>query len=138
MVLDLVLLAAVVVDPILKRGLENDAARKGKHIPVLNLLRHGQERLLNIGRVLGGSLKEGDRELVCELLQNWITVFLASLSNEATGILTLATVYSTTFLLVKSDLLPTRSLFTPSDAYRSISCSHCLTFVKVSMPQVSF
>lgn len=35
-------------------------------------------------------------------------------SNE--NISTLATLYSTTFLLVRSDLLPTRSLLTPSDA----------------------
>ncbi len=46
---------------------------------------------------------------------------------------TFATPYSTTFLLVKSDLLPTSSLLTPSDAYRSISWSHCLTFVKESI-----
>ena len=46
--------------------------------------------------------------------------------------ITFATLYSTTFLLVRSDLFPTNNLLTPSDAYRSISCSHCLTFVKVS------
>lgn len=45
---------------------------------------------------------------------------------------TFATLYSTTFLLVKSDLLPTRSLSTPSEAYRSISWSHCFTLEKVS------
>ena len=45
---------------------------------------------------------------------------------------TLATLYSTTFLPVRSDLLPTRSLFTPSEAYRSISWSHCFTLVKLS------
>lgn len=52
-------------------------------------------------------------------------------------LLTLAALYSTTFLLVKSDLLPTSSLFTPSDAYRSISCSHCLTFEKVSAESIN-
>jgi len=45
---------------------------------------------------------------------------------------TFATVYSTTFLPVRSDLFPTRSLLTPSDAYLSISCNHCFTLVKVS------
>ena len=44
----------------------------------------------------------------------------------------LATVYSTTFLSVMSDLLPTSSLLTPSVAYRSISCSHALTLRNVS------
>lgn len=53
-------------------------------------------------------------------------------AGKAQDFLTFAAVYSTTFLLVKSDLLPTRSLLTPSDAYLSISCSHCLTLVKVS------
>lgn len=52
-----------------KKGLENDTTRKNKHIPVLDLLRHGQECLLDIGRVLSRSLKEGNRELVRELLQ---------------------------------------------------------------------
>ena len=35
--------------------------------------------------------------------------------------ITFATVYSTTFLLVRSDLFPTNNLLTPSDAYLSIS-----------------
>lgn len=46
---------------------------------------------------------------------------------------TFATVYSTTFFEVRSDLLPTSSLLTPSEAYRSISWSHCFTLVKVSV-----
>jgi hypothetical protein len=33
--------------------------------------------------------------------------------------------YSTTLLVVRSHLFPTSSLLTPSEAYRSISCSHC-------------
>lgn len=45
---------------------------------------------------------------------------------------TFATVYSTTFLSAISLLFPTRSLFTPSVAYRSISWSHCLTWLKES------
>jgi hypothetical protein len=39
----------------------------GSHA-LLNLSRHCQESLLNVGRVLGGSLKEGDSETVGKLL----------------------------------------------------------------------
>ena len=45
---------------------------------------------------------------------------------------TFAAEYSTTFLSTKSDLLPMMSFFTSSDAYRSISCIHPLTFLNVS------
>jgi len=45
---------------------------------------------------------------------------------------TFAVVKSTTFLLVKSHLLPTSNLLTFVLAYRSISWSHCFTFVKDS------
>lgn len=34
--------------------------------PVFDLLRHGQESLLDVGRVLCGCLEEGDTELVGE------------------------------------------------------------------------
>ena len=50
---------------------------------------------------------------------------------------TFATVYSTTFLSAISLLFPTSSLLTPSVAYRSISCSHCLTLLKLSMSVTS-
>lgn len=51
--------------------------------------------------------------------------------------LTLATLYSTTFLSDISLLLPTSSLLTPSVAYRSISWSHCLTLLNESMSVTS-
>jgi hypothetical protein len=50
---------------------------------------------------------------------------------------TFATVYSTTFLSDISDLLPTSSLLTPSVAYLSISCSHCLTLLNESISVTS-
>jgi hypothetical protein len=50
---------------------------------------------------------------------------------------TLAAPYSTTFFGTKSFLFPTSSLLTPSMAYRSISWSHCLTLVKVSLSVTS-
>ena len=62
------------------------------------------------------------------------------ITPEATGYrgqLTFATVYSTTFLSDISLLFPTSSLFTPSVAYLSISCSHCLTLLKESMSVTS-
>jgi len=36
--------------------------------PLLDLAGHGQEGLLDVTGVLGGGLKEGDAEAVCELL----------------------------------------------------------------------
>lgn len=58
---------------------------------------------------------------------------MLELVGHASGkLLTLATLCSTAFLPVKSLLFPTKSLLTPSVAYRSISCSHCLTLAKVS------
>ena len=45
---------------------------------------------------------------------------------------TFAVVKSTTFFVVRSLLFPTRSLLTFSQAYRSISCNHCLTLLKDS------
>ncbi|KAH3688198.1 hypothetical protein WICPIJ_000840 [Wickerhamomyces pijperi] len=44
----------------------------------------------------------------------------------------LATLYSTDFLSVKSDLLPTNNFMTPPVAYLSISCNHCLTLLNDS------
>merc|ERR1719223_666205 len=43
----------------------------------------------------------------------------------------------TTRLEVKSDLLPTSNLLTFSQAYLSISCSHCLTLLKDSLSVTS-
>jgi hypothetical protein len=82
--------------------------RRAAHA-LLDLARHRQERLLDVGCVLGRRLEEGDAEAVCELLL-WSAVEL-SIQKRA-----LAVVYSTTFLSVMSDLLPTSSLLTPSVA----------------------
>jgi len=43
--------------------------RKRKDKPVLDLLSHGQEGLLNVGRILGGCLQEGDAQRIGEFLQ---------------------------------------------------------------------
>jgi hypothetical protein len=99
------------------------------YIPVFDLFGHRQERLLDVGSILSRRLKEWDGELIRKFLSRLSNLVARSPSRKGR---TLATLYSTTFLLVKSDLLPTRSLLTPSEAYRSISCNHCLTFVKVS------
>ena len=37
--------------------------------PVLDLLGHGQESLLNVGGVLGGRLEEWDTKLICKGLE---------------------------------------------------------------------
>lgn len=61
-----------------------------------------------------------------------LVAFLAEVSRKgipSSSAKDLASAYSTTFLVAKSDLLPTKSLLTPSTAYRSISCNHCLTLV---------
>ena len=39
------------------------------HLPIFDLLSHCQERLLDIGGVLGRSLQEGNGQLVCKFLQ---------------------------------------------------------------------
>lgn len=107
------------------RGIEEHSG----DIPVLNLLGHRQEGLLDVCGVLGRRLEEGDVQLIGKFLHNAEQVVHM---KQTVFRHTFAALYSTTFLLVKSDLLPTRSLLTPSDAYLSISWSHCLTFVKVS------
>jgi hypothetical protein len=85
------------------------------NLPVLDLLCHGQESLLDICRILRRGLKEWDRKLVGKFLQRQreINIIRQDCLNYER---TFATPYSTTFLLVKSDLLPTSSLFTPSEA----------------------
>ena len=47
---------------------------------------------------------------------NSLTITVSYRYSIHDDLLTFATLYSTTFLLVKSDLLPTRSLLTPSEA----------------------
>jgi hypothetical protein len=84
--------------------------------PVLNLFRHGQEGLFDICRILRGGLKEGDGKLIGKFLRircNEINMEIAKVIDYGQ---TFATPYSTTFLLVRSDLLPTSNLFTPSEA----------------------
>jgi hypothetical protein len=68
-VLALVLLAVLVVDPILVDKIRLWIISKVRHVPVLDLLCHGQESLLDVGCILGGCLKEGNRELVGEFLE---------------------------------------------------------------------
>ena len=61
----------VEVDPMLRTCTQlfvNDTQMRDL-IPVLNLLGHRQESLLDVGRVLRRRLQEGDGELVRELLQ---------------------------------------------------------------------
>lgn len=41
----------------------------GGHLPILDLLGHGQERLLDIRCVLGGGLQERDGQLIGEFLK---------------------------------------------------------------------
>ena len=51
------------------RGLSTVRYGSGRvNVPVLDLLRHRQERLLDVGSVLRGSLQEWDRQLVGEFL----------------------------------------------------------------------
>ena len=58
----------VEVDPILWRGLAGNDVLAEMNVPVFDLLRHCQERLLDVGGVLRRGLEEGDRELVREFL----------------------------------------------------------------------
>lgn len=114
------------------------ARRRGAHA-LLDLARHGEERLLDIAGVLRRGLEEGDAEAVGEFL---FCVSGAALScvtpqpghpdaaskemkarsgkgrgcSAVPGYHTFATVYSTTFLSAMSLLLPTSSLLTPSVA----------------------
>ena len=99
---------------------------------LLDLSRHGQESLLDVGGVLGGGLKERDVERVRELLHEAYAISLLNRremaewrnsdlarkrrANQISVVRTLATVYSTTFLSDISLLLPTSSLLTPSVA----------------------
>ena len=113
------------------RVISRDAAAHA----LLDLAGHGQEGLLDVASVLGRGLKEGDAEGIGEFLTR-----SASCGERQEGMLrlgTLATVYSTTFLSAISLLFPTSSLLTPSVAYLSISCSHCLTLLKLSMSVTS-
>jgi hypothetical protein len=85
----------------------------GRSHSFLDLPGHGQECLLDIRCTLRGCLKEGDSKAVCKLLwQISASIPLVGTKRRRT----LATVYSTTFLSAMSDLLPTRSLLTPSVA----------------------
>lgn len=69
-VVDLPVPGAVDVEPILQfeiiRG--GETSRRRIHVPVLDLLRHCQERLLDIRGVLRRGLEEGDVKLVREFL----------------------------------------------------------------------
>lgn len=116
-------------------------AKIEENVPVLDLLGHRQEGLLDVGGLLGRRLEERNAERVCKLLNSHIhhpgryrSVSLGKAKETMTlkrG-RTFAAACSTTFLATRSFLFPTSSLLTPSTAYRSISCSHCLTLVKVS------
>lgn len=86
----------------------------GRAHPLLDLAGHGQEGLLNIRRVLGGCLEERDAQAVGKFLLDHVVS--ERHQSLVAFILTLATVYSTTFLSDISLLLPTSSLLTPSVA----------------------
>ena len=71
-VVDLPVPVAVVVEPMLRKAehyLWVDPRCRSDYSPVLNLLSHRQECLLDVRRVLRRRLQEGDGELVRELLQ---------------------------------------------------------------------
>jgi hypothetical protein len=93
----------------------------GWDLPVLDLLRHSQEGLLDIRCILRRCLQEGNAQLVGKFLHGKQVDVNINHGRNQLHKLAFATLYSTTFLLVKSDLLPTSNLFTPSDAYLSIS-----------------
>eukprot|EP01084_Bolivina_argentea_P002120 3900_1 len=70
-----------------------------------------------------------------------LVAFLADVSKKGmvnSSANALAASYSTARLLLKSDLLPTNNLHTFSEAYRSISNSHCLTLSKDSLSVMSY
>ena len=71
MVEDLPVPEGVEVDPILStaRVSHPTGYYKGDNIPVLNLLRHSQKSLLDVGRVLSRGLQERNGQLVREFLQ---------------------------------------------------------------------
>lgn len=59
------------LEPILVSKQNELCAQKAEaepNLPVLDLLRHGQESLLDIGGVLGRSLQERNTELIGEFL----------------------------------------------------------------------
>lgn len=67
---DLPVPAAVVVEPMLNETGQSRCPALAMRIdvPVLDLLRHSQESLLDVGSVLRRRLQEGDAELVSEFL----------------------------------------------------------------------
>jgi hypothetical protein len=81
---------------------------------VFDLLGHSQEGLLDVCGALGRGFQEWNTELFGEFLFMGIKVNLCHEKHQQD--LTFATEYSTTFLVVKSDLFPTSSLLTPSEA----------------------
>lgn len=108
-------------------------------VPILNFSSHGHESLLYICGILGTCFHEGDSDFISKgLYKNTIDEHLYSKSqdrkiyNQLTFRFTLAVSQDTTLLAVRSHLFPTRSLFTFSLAYRSISFNHCLTLLKLS------
>ena len=71
MVDDLPVPEVVEVEPMLRREVScppSSGVPFSWYSPVLDLLSHRQERLLNVRRVLRRCLKEGNAELVCEFL----------------------------------------------------------------------
>lgn len=67
---DLPVPAAVVVEPMLNETGQSrrPALAMWLDVPVLDLLRHSQESLLDVSGVLRRRLQEGDAELVSEFL----------------------------------------------------------------------
>ena len=78
------------------------------------------------------------------IVMNACSTFVADLADvsrngiERPSARLLADSVSTCFLETRSDLLPTSSLFTPSEAYLSISCSHCFTLLNDSLSVTSY
>ena len=114
MVVDLPVPEVVEVDPMLRPQSVPHKSRTKRDSPVLDLLRHRQERLLDIRGVLRGGLQEWDAQLVRKFLH--VAASMSGVAMLQRHERTFAALYSTTFLLVRSDLLPTSSLFTPSEA----------------------
>lgn len=109
---------------------------------ILYLGSHRQESLFNIRCVFSWSLQKWNTQLTCVFLirskkNKKFYLFTWNICKWKM-ILTAAVFVSTTFLVVKSHLLPTSNLFTFSQAYRSISSNHCFTLLNDSWSVQSY
>lgn len=68
----------------IERLLVGRLSHVGSAHPVLDLLRHGQEGLFNIGRVLGRCFEEGDLELISKVLKDEFQADICTPSDKPT------------------------------------------------------